>query len=76
MTEQSQTRTSKKFHRLSLKQTKSSLVWISDPVLFTGSQLEMKGLDPALILTLMIMTDPRLLTQQRSVKGQYLVCCQ
>ena len=76
MTEQSQTRTSKKFHRLSLKQTKSSLVWICVPVLFMGSQLEMKGLDPALISTLMIMTDPRLPTQERNVKGQYLVCCQ
>ena len=76
MTEQSQTRTSKKFHRLSLKQTKSSLVWICVPVLFMGSQLEIKGLDPALISTLTIMTDPRLPTQEGSVKGQYLVCCQ
>lgn len=73
MTEQSQTRTSKIPH--SLKQTKKLIGLNLCSCVVMGSQLEMKGLDSALMSTLMIMTDPRLPTQKKCW-GQYLVCCQ
>ena len=66
----------KKFHELNLKQTKSPLVWICVLVLFMGSWLEMKGLDPALMLTFTTIAVPRILNQAVSVEGQYLLSCQ
>lgn len=76
MIEQSNTRTSKKFHELNLKQTQSPLVRLCVLVLFMGSWLEMKGLDPALMLTFTTSTVPRILNQAASVEGQYLLSCQ
>lgn len=76
MIEQSNTRTSKKFHELNLKQIQSPLVRLCVLVLFMGSWLEMKGLDPALMLTFTTSTVPRLLNQAASVEGQYLLSCQ